>query len=739
MHSGVQSSYRPRLLLRLYECEACDSSRQVREAMCVLDLDYICLPCPSEHVVHAPTPTEGRWKLEAHAVGGRAELPMLIDPNTDDTIVYGDDIVPYLWEAYGPLYGELDVTVVEARNLNDRPRHKRSGGLSLSLGGCTRQAFAEVLLLGCPVPELQTEVKPHTLDPVFDETFSYGITSDQQVLQVTIKDKGGGVGTEGNLDDAFCGRVLVPLSEVIGPMLLKRKLERDALEAAGVHKEVEDAMTLENKLYLLQEEKQHPRRSGTSQTPLGLVELHFEFRPRQLTPDANPWQTKYLCTPDQCPQLKHETCGGDSWLRSGTAALLLVPMARFISMIAAALARPMPEHGIVRRPNRMADDARELAIAEVGAENLDGSINEKPVREYLATLSQRRQSLLDVTGAESLHCEQEGQNSISWQLAKGMQQFVNQITKVPPAGSATGIDAGNWLDKEAASLPQLFADEVDAGARSIRELLCTLEVPYCRRTTASGSRTRIPWELVACEHPKRQEEEIVPDVASRDLFLGDTGASAGGFLFRDPISGFCSANVQEVKKFLVAKHATGPCRRDWLIQICCSYCVSVLLALVRFLLLRALLDSHSFLHRLVTMIKEELLPEIQDEVYPFACERLPFHSSHMLTPCQKLASLAPAQKHTHTHTRSHSLTHIHTCSCFFQVRRVVRETLICLGVTTTAQADAQGKEVSPMARARGNSRGSASSRGASREARRRRASSSRGASPSAPHSSPRRL
>lgn len=38
---------------------------QVREVMCVLDLDYICLPCPAEHVVHAPTPKEGRWKMEA--------------------------------------------------------------------------------------------------------------------------------------------------------------------------------------------------------------------------------------------------------------------------------------------------------------------------------------------------------------------------------------------------------------------------------------------------------------------------------------------------------------------------------------------------------------------------------------------------------------------------------------------------------------------------------------------------
>ena len=203
----------------------------MREVMCVLDLDYVCLPCPAEHVVHAPTPKEGRWKMEAQAKGGRADLPLLIDPNTD-AVLHADEIVPYLWETYGPLQGEIDVTVVEAKNLTNRPKPR---GLSLVMG-CSRQAYAEVVLQGCPVPPLRTDVKPYTLEPRFDETFSYGFTSDHQALHITIRDKDGGLADDSRTNaDAFMGRVVVPLSEVISGMLLKKKLAdlRDGGEPLG--------------------------------------------------------------------------------------------------------------------------------------------------------------------------------------------------------------------------------------------------------------------------------------------------------------------------------------------------------------------------------------------------------------------------------------------------------------------------------------------------------------------------
>ena len=68
---------------------------------------------------------------------------MLIDPNTDDTIVYGDEIVPYLWEAYGPLYGELDVTVVEARMIPPpvaRANESRPASVQLQSGADVNKA-----------------------------------------------------------------------------------------------------------------------------------------------------------------------------------------------------------------------------------------------------------------------------------------------------------------------------------------------------------------------------------------------------------------------------------------------------------------------------------------------------------------------------------------------------------------------------------------------------------------------
>jgi glutathione S-transferase len=37
---------------------------------------------------------------------GRGSVPLLVDPNTD-AIVHEAEIVPYLWETYGPLLGEL--------------------------------------------------------------------------------------------------------------------------------------------------------------------------------------------------------------------------------------------------------------------------------------------------------------------------------------------------------------------------------------------------------------------------------------------------------------------------------------------------------------------------------------------------------------------------------------------------------------------------------------------------------
>ncbi len=70
--------------------------------------------------------------------------------------------------------------------------------------------------------------------------------------------------------------------------------------------------------------------------------------------------------------------------------------------------------------------------------------------------------------------------------------------------------------QEAAELPQLYCHEGDAAGRRMRELLCTLEVPYCRRTTAQGTRTTRPYQRAKEEPPGCEvvEEEIVPALAA---------------------------------------------------------------------------------------------------------------------------------------------------------------------------------------------------------------------------------
>ena len=253
------------------------------------------------------------------------------------------------------------MTVVEAKNLSNRPQNKRAG-LSLSMG-CSRQTYAQVELVGCPVPPLQTEVKAYTYDPHFDETFSYGVTSDYQTLRITLKDKDFGIGEDGE-KDAFMGRVEVPLSDILSGMALQKKLldmqGSTPSEALGIEKSPE-SMVLTNKWYLLEEERPTARRPGASPAALGLVHLSFEFRPRALSPSATPWQIKYLLSPDQCPQLHHEfSCFSDS-MRKGILLL------QYLSMFVAALCRPLPQHGLLRTPNKMADAARTLAMGEVGS------------------------------------------------------------------------------------------------------------------------------------------------------------------------------------------------------------------------------------------------------------------------------------------------------------------------------------------------------------------------------------
>jgi glutathione S-transferase len=83
---------RPAEPLRLYEFEACPFCRKVREALSILDLEADILPCPKSGL---------RYRPEASRLGGKAQFPYLVDPNTGKSMYESDEIVRYLFKEYG--------------------------------------------------------------------------------------------------------------------------------------------------------------------------------------------------------------------------------------------------------------------------------------------------------------------------------------------------------------------------------------------------------------------------------------------------------------------------------------------------------------------------------------------------------------------------------------------------------------------------------------------------------------
>ena len=83
---------RPEKPLELYEFEACPFCRKVREALTLLDLDALVLPCPKG----GP-----RFREDVKRRGGKYQFPYLVDPNTGKEMYESDRIVAYLFERYG--------------------------------------------------------------------------------------------------------------------------------------------------------------------------------------------------------------------------------------------------------------------------------------------------------------------------------------------------------------------------------------------------------------------------------------------------------------------------------------------------------------------------------------------------------------------------------------------------------------------------------------------------------------
>ena len=80
----------PGRLLELWDFEACPYCRKVREVLSELDLDYVAHPVP-----HG-----GGRRAALVALGGKMQVPYLIDPNTGAEMYESDEIVGYLQTRY---------------------------------------------------------------------------------------------------------------------------------------------------------------------------------------------------------------------------------------------------------------------------------------------------------------------------------------------------------------------------------------------------------------------------------------------------------------------------------------------------------------------------------------------------------------------------------------------------------------------------------------------------------------
>ncbi|GIW42252.1 MAG: glutathione S-transferase [Candidatus Binatia bacterium] len=80
----------PERLLELFDFEACPYCRKVREALTELDLDYLA----------RPVARGSRRRELLRELGGKVQVPYLVDPNTGTRMYESDDIVSYLNEHY---------------------------------------------------------------------------------------------------------------------------------------------------------------------------------------------------------------------------------------------------------------------------------------------------------------------------------------------------------------------------------------------------------------------------------------------------------------------------------------------------------------------------------------------------------------------------------------------------------------------------------------------------------------
>ena len=82
----------PEKLLELYDIEGCPYCRLVREVLSELDVDAMIYPCPKGGM---------RFRPAALDISGVSQFPLLVDPNTGDSIVESAEIIAHLYKYYG--------------------------------------------------------------------------------------------------------------------------------------------------------------------------------------------------------------------------------------------------------------------------------------------------------------------------------------------------------------------------------------------------------------------------------------------------------------------------------------------------------------------------------------------------------------------------------------------------------------------------------------------------------------
>ena len=90
----LKAAKQPELRLKLYDIEACPYCKLVREVLTALGLDAEIYPCPRSGKVYRP---------EAIRIGGKAQFPLLVDPNTATIMYESADIIDYLFRTYGEM------------------------------------------------------------------------------------------------------------------------------------------------------------------------------------------------------------------------------------------------------------------------------------------------------------------------------------------------------------------------------------------------------------------------------------------------------------------------------------------------------------------------------------------------------------------------------------------------------------------------------------------------------------